>query len=68
VCPLRARVSANSLPKPVLEPVMRSTCLEFMITPPCGVTVLWRYRELSLMPDAKQLDTRVAIIAEFAMV
>src|SRR5258707_6401537 len=35
VCPLRARVSVNSLPKPVLEPVMRTTCLEFMIVPPC---------------------------------
>src|SRR5882672_3698305 len=40
VCPLRARVSANSLPNPVLEPVMRTTCLEFMIIPPCcGDTV-----------------------------
>jgi hypothetical protein len=29
---------------------------------------LWRYRELSLMPEAKQLDTRIAIIAEFVMV
>src|SRR6266478_6016645 len=36
VCPLRARVSANSLPKPVLEPVMSTTCLEFMIVSPCG--------------------------------
>jgi hypothetical protein len=26
-------VSANNLPKPVLEPVMRTTCLEFMIIP-----------------------------------
>src|SRR5260370_11193461 len=40
VCPLRARVSANSLPNPVLEPVMRTTCLEFMIILPW-----WRYRE-----------------------
>src|SRR5260370_14557887 len=39
VCPLRARVSAKSLPKPVLEPVMRTTCLEFMIAPPWGPTV-----------------------------
>src|SRR5467141_4273352 len=39
VCPLRARVSANSLPKPVLEPVMRTTCFEFMIVSPCGATV-----------------------------
>jgi hypothetical protein len=38
-----------------------------MNTPPYGVPFLWRYRELSLMPDAKRLDTRVAIIAEFAM-
>src|SRR5580693_37582 len=38
VCPLRARVTANSLPKPVLEPVMRTTCLEFMIIPPCDPT------------------------------
>jgi hypothetical protein len=37
--PLRASVSANSLPKPVLEPVMRTTCLEFMIVPPHGTTV-----------------------------
>src|ERR1700680_4707052 len=60
VCPLRARVSANSLPKPVLEPVMRTTCLEFMINPPYGAT-----RETRLMPEAKRLDTRIAIIAEF---
>ena len=33
-----AEVSPNSLPKPVLEPVMRTTCLEFMIVPP-GPTV-----------------------------
>src|SRR6266852_3894683 len=39
VCPLRASVSVNSLPKPVLEPVMRTTCLEFMIVPPCGAIV-----------------------------
>src|SRR6266446_2452730 len=39
VCPLRARVSANILPKPVLEPVMRTTCLEFMMIPPCGAAV-----------------------------
>src|SRR5216684_1127061 len=39
VCPLRASVSVNSLPNPVLEPVMRTTCLEFMIIPPCGPTV-----------------------------
>ncbi len=39
VCPLRARVSVNSLPKPVLEPVMRTTCLEFIIIPPCAATV-----------------------------
>src|ERR1700737_1842558 len=45
VCPLRARVSANSLPNPVLEPVMRTTCLEFMIILPW-----WRYRETCLMP------------------
>jgi hypothetical protein len=32
-------VSANSLPKPVLEPVMRTTCLEFMIMPPYSPTV-----------------------------
>src|ERR1700745_666794 len=31
VWPLQARVSTNRLPKPVLEPVMRTTCLEFMI-------------------------------------
>src|SRR6266481_3463249 len=68
VCPLRARVLANSLPKPVLEPVMRTTCLEFMTTPPYGITLLWRYRELSLMPDAAQLDTRIAMIAQFLMV
>src|ERR1700738_4099645 len=68
VCPLRARVCVNSLPKPVLEPVIRTTCLEFMTTPPYGVTVLWRYFELSLMPDAKQLDTRIAIMAQFVMV
>jgi hypothetical protein len=32
---------------------------------------LWSYRLvalLSLMPDAKQLDTRIAIIAQFLMV
>src|SRR5713101_3142944 len=39
VCPLRASVSVNSLPKPVLEPVMRTTCLEFMVIPPCDSTV-----------------------------
>src|SRR5258708_10295813 len=60
VCPLRARVSANNLPKPVLEPVMRTTCLEIMIIPPCGATV-WRYRETHLMPEAMQLDTWIAI-------
>src|SRR5882672_1410634 len=54
VCPLRARVSANSLPKPVLEPVMRTTCLEFMIIPPW-----WRYRETSLMPEVKRLVTKM---------
>jgi len=32
--PYEPRVSANSLPKPVLEPVMRTTCLEFMIVRP----------------------------------
>src|SRR6202521_95589 len=57
VCPLRARVSANSLPKPVLEPVMRTTCLEFMIYPS-----LWGYRELTLMPEVKRLGTRTAIM------
>src|SRR6202049_4658745 len=50
VCPLRARVSVNSLPKPVLEPVMRTTCLEFMLCTPC---LLWRYRAATtLMPEA----------------
>src|SRR5206468_11440344 len=39
VCPLRASVSVNRLPKPVLEPVMRTACLEFMIVPPYGTTV-----------------------------
>src|SRR6266852_3741574 len=39
VCPLRASVSVNSLPKPVLEPVMRTTCLEFMNIPPRDSTV-----------------------------
>src|SRR5712691_810633 len=54
VCPLRARVSANSLPNPVLEPVMRTTCLEFMIILPW-----WRYRENYLMPEAKRLVTKM---------
>jgi len=35
VCPFRARVSANNLPKPVLEPVMRTTCLEFIVISLC---------------------------------
>jgi len=39
-----------------------------MTTPPYGITLLWRYRELSLMPDAAQLDTRIAMIAQFLMV
>src|SRR5260370_15870185 len=39
VWPLRAKVSVNSLPNPVLEPVMRTTCLEFIIIPPCGNAV-----------------------------
>jgi hypothetical protein len=33
VWPLRANVSTKSLPKPVLEPVMRTTCFELMIIP-----------------------------------
>src|SRR5438552_12617320 len=40
VCPLRASVSVNSLPKPVLEPVIKTTCLELMIIP-----LLWAYSE-----------------------
>src|SRR5438094_7811652 len=39
VCPLRASVSVNSLPKPVLEPVIKTTCLELMIIPFSGPTV-----------------------------
>src|ERR1700736_5459087 len=39
VCPLRASVSVNSLPKPVLEPVMSTTCLEFIIIPSVGLAV-----------------------------
>src|ERR1700723_504275 len=51
VCPLRARVSVNSLPKPVLEPVTRTTCLEFILITPC---LLRRYRAATtLMPEAK---------------
>src|SRR3954464_12324707 len=40
VCPLRASVSVNSLPKPVLEPVIRTTCLEFMDYAPHGPTAM----------------------------
>jgi len=29
---------------------------------------LWSYRETSLMPEAKQFDTKIAIVAEFLMV
>src|ERR1700676_2479207 len=55
VCPLRASVSVNSLPNPVLDPVIRTTCLEFM-----GVLVssLWQL-EPSLMRAAKPLIQRV---------
>src|SRR5438034_11496266 len=48
VCPLRAKVSVNSLPKPVLEPVMRITCLEFMLILPCLVSL---YRQRASMPE-----------------
>jgi hypothetical protein len=47
----------NSLPKPVLAPVMRTTCLEFMIIPPNPSDA-----------GTKQLDTKIAIIAEFVVV
>src|SRR5580692_4746303 len=50
VCPLRARVSVNSLPKPVLEPVIRTTCWEFMIDASFSC-----YRESRLMPETKQV-------------
>ena len=41
----------NSLPKPVLEPVTRTTCLEFMLITPC---LLRRYRAATtLMPEAR---------------
>src|SRR5437899_6666054 len=53
VCPFRASVSANSLPKPVLEPVMRITCLEFMF-----IASSWRYRKTSLMPEGKRLGIK----------
>jgi hypothetical protein len=29
---------------------------------------LWRYRETCLMPEAKQFDTKIAIVAEFLIV
>src|ERR1700726_328563 len=54
VCPLRASVSVNSLPNPVLEPLMRTTCLEFMIDPPQGAT-----RETRLMPEVKPVVTKI---------
>src|SRR5713226_5531386 len=53
VCPFRASVSANSLPKPVLEPVMRTTCLEFMF-----IASSWSCRKTSLMPEVKRLGIR----------
>src|SRR5713226_5690067 len=53
VCPFRASVSANSLPKPVLEPVMRTTCLEFMF-----IASSWSCRKTSLMPEVKRLGIK----------
>jgi hypothetical protein len=54
----------NNLPKPVLDPVMRTTSFEIMIVSPYGC-----YRELSLMPDkAGGYDTRVLIMKGFVMV
>src|ERR1700720_3466804 len=40
VWPRRARVSAKRRPKPVLEPVMKITCLESMVEPPLMRIVL----------------------------
>jgi len=54
VCPLRARVSANSLPKPVLEPGDENHLLGIHDHPS-----LWRYGETSLMPEVKRLVTKM---------
>jgi hypothetical protein len=52
----------------VLEPASAGTGDEKHLLGIHGYSSLWRYCVLSLMPEAKPLDTRIAVIAEFLMV
>src|SRR5882724_6672079 len=68
VWPLRARVSANRRPNPVLAPVMKITCLESILKPPCirivsgyGVEVKWagvQREEFTQSPMRKSTEGR----------